>query len=196
VVTPLVTLPNGTPFMAALKPRIRVADEARVKENETVVMRPWVSAVVVWARGPTYGGDRFLLVAEFRSSVNNRVGTVIEVPGGSSTDARADRAPRTVRGSGPARRRERLVHLGDYQPAPTVSTHGIHAYAAEIPAANMDTLAARECKCGNPGETEITYPRVYTRAEICADRGRRFGTDVLGLISLTNREAVGLNTSG
>ena len=41
VVTPLVTLPNGTPFMAALKPRIRVADEARVKENETVVMRPW-----------------------------------------------------------------------------------------------------------------------------------------------------------
>ena len=35
---------------------------------------------------------------------------------------------------------------------------------------------------------------VYTRAEICADRGRRFGTDVLGLISLTNREAVGLNT--
>ena len=86
------------------------------------------------------------------------------------------------------------MHLGDYQPAPTVSTHGIHAYAAEIPAANMDTLAARECKCGNPGETEITYPRVYTRAEICADRGRRFGTDVLGLISLTNREAVGLNT--
>jgi hypothetical protein len=104
VVTPLVTLPNGTPFMAALKPRIRVADEARVKENETVVMRPWVSAVVVWARGPTYGGDRFLLVAEFRSSVNNRVGTVIEVPGGSSTDARAGRAPRTVRGGGPARR--------------------------------------------------------------------------------------------
>lgn len=38
VVTPLVTLPNGTPFMAALKPRIRVADEARVKENETVVV--------------------------------------------------------------------------------------------------------------------------------------------------------------
>ena len=38
VVTPLVTLPNGTPFMAALKPRIRVADEARVQENETVVM--------------------------------------------------------------------------------------------------------------------------------------------------------------
>jgi len=68
----------------AIRPKVRVAGEGRIKDNELVIGRPAVVSVLMYFPHGDYVTDwRIVLVKEFRSAVMNHRGTIYELPGGS-----------------------------------------------------------------------------------------------------------------
>ncbi|WP_141576921.1 nucleoside 2-deoxyribosyltransferase domain-containing protein [Actinomadura sp. WMMA1423] len=117
--------------------RVRVAAEDRVKDNEIVIGRPDVSAVVLYRPGATLDATEVVLVREFRSAG----GAVHELPGGSGEGrppevALAEVAEETGLELEPGRlraHRSRQVNA-------TLSAHRAHLFSAEVTAAELDRL--------------------------------------------------------
>ncbi len=68
----------------AIRPRVRIADEDRCKDNEVVIGRPATTAVLMYRRSD-YGVKDYkvVLVKEYRPAVMNHRGLVYELPGGA-----------------------------------------------------------------------------------------------------------------
>lgn len=152
---------DGGIFSFTFKPSIYIAAENRVKSIETVVARPDISAVVPYFRDAS-GEICVLLVKEFRSAVNNKVGYVVELPSGSGNP---DNTPLEV-----ARDElheecgiyvediSRFRFVGSRQLAATMLLHRAHVFAIELTLAEVSAAVAKglQAPLGKASEDERT----------------------------------------
>jgi 8-oxo-dGTP pyrophosphatase MutT (NUDIX family) len=148
------------------------AEDGRIKDNEVVVGRPDISAVVLYRRGATVRDTQLVLVREFRSPGCAPDGYVHEFPGGSGAfadpaqTAHAELAEETGLALAP----ERLRAHGVRQLAATMSVHRGHVFSAEVTADELARLAAASGPHGS-GDTERTWVETTTYGELL-DGGR------------------------
>lgn len=145
-------------FLWVAHVNIWVAAENRNKSNEVILGRPDISTMVL-----LHKSGKVVLVREFRSTVNNGGGFVLELPGGSSWKPGKD--PRTVmcdechEETGFTIDPSRIKIVGERQLASTFSVHRSLLGAAEI---TDEELAELESRIGSlRAEENETGERVY-----------------------------------
>ncbi len=144
-------------FYWALHVRVHVAAEDRVKDNEVVLSRPDVSAVVLYVPGPTPRETQVVLVREFRSPG----AYVHELPGGSGPGGPLEQAVAEVaEETGLVLDPRRLRAHGSRHVAATMSAHRAHVFSAELTPAELSAL-----RPGVDG-TERTFPDVVTYGDL------------------------------
>ncbi len=156
----------GSPLFGFLAwAAVAVAGEDRIKANEVFIARPDTVAVLPLFNPGGPEAETFL-VREFRPAVRNPSGFVMEVPGGSSRDARLP--PRAIAVEelaeelGLAVDPARLVDLGSRQSTPTLCSHHTHLFAlrlTEAEAARLRQHAAEERVFGEDDEERIRVVR-------------------------------------
>jgi 8-oxo-dGTP pyrophosphatase MutT (NUDIX family) len=160
---------GGDPFYWAMRVRVRVAAEGRVKDNEVVLARPDVVTVVLYRRAPDPDDTTVVLVREFRSPGSSVDGYVRELPGGGVEDdgepddlllrAVAEVAEETGLVLDPARLRPH----GARQLVATMSAHRAHLFSAELTEDEVSALRAAEGTArGVAADGERTYAEVTT----------------------------------
>jgi hypothetical protein len=183
------------PLFFALRVSIRVFGENRIKSNEVVIVRPSVTCVCVVARGATADEDRFVVSAEYRTTVMNARGRVIELPSGSSpfsrtttTDVVEIGLKRLKQETGLELPRERFTVLGSRQCAATMIANRAHLIVAELSNAEMNVIAKGAGVAhgsGGPAQ-DVTYLYVMSRKEIADSVEVDWATQ--GMIAATLRE--------
>lgn len=175
-----------TVFSYILWVKVWIAAENRWKENEWMFARTDVASVVLYhhpkepgmmsmAESAQYPHsiDRVLdsevvLVKEFRSPARTPDGFIHELPGGSceSGETAKKSATREVyEETGIVITEDRLQYLGSRQPLGILSTHHVHAFAAELTEAEMNQakiLAKNKETFGEEEDSELTYVEVTT----------------------------------
>ncbi|TDB93833.1 nucleoside 2-deoxyribosyltransferase domain-containing protein [Actinomadura sp. 7K534] len=159
--------------------RMRVAAEDRVKDNEVVIGRPDISAVVLHRPGRTLDDAEIVLVREFRSPCAD--GFVHELPGGSGPggaleNALAEVAEETGLVLAPARLREH----GTRQVNATMSAHRAHLFSVEVTEEELAQLRGSGPH-GVAAEGERTYVEVTPFGRIRRERLVDWAT--LGMIA-------------
>ncbi|MBW8481176.1 nucleoside 2-deoxyribosyltransferase domain-containing protein [Actinomadura parmotrematis] len=150
----------------ALRVRVHVAAEDRVKTGEAVIGRPDVSAVVLYRPAPDPGDTLVVLVREFRSPAATADGQVHELPGGSGDGGPAAVALAEVREeTGLVLDAARLRPVAVRQVAATLSAYRAHLFAAEITDAEVAALRAAG-PGGVAAHGEVTHVEVRRLAEI------------------------------
>lgn len=143
------------------------AEGGRIKDDEVVVGRPDISAVVLYRRGATVRNTQLVMIREFRAPGCSPDGYVHEFPGGSGgfTDparvAQAEVAEETGLALAPERLRAHAVR----QLAGTVSVHRGHVFSAEVTADELARLTAAPGPYGGGG-TERTWVETTTYGEL------------------------------
>lgn len=207
---------SGAVFFWALHVRMHVAAEDMTKDNEIVISRPDVSAVVLYRPGPSLDETTVVLVREFRSPASTPDGYVHELPGGSSPDVvagpteAADPVEVAVPAAGVgtalpveplAQAVEEVVEEtglrvdagrfrahGSRQVAATVSAHHAHLFSAEITDDELAWLRTqRDRPHGVDGDSERTWVEIATFGEIRAARLVDWAT--LGMLTEAVTEA-------
>lgn len=179
--------PTRRTFLWAVWVKVWIGSENRYKENEVVLGRPDISAVVAYQRGATPMGTQVVMIDEFRSPARNSRGLVRELPSGSSasTDlplhlAAAELEEETGLVLDPLR----FYRVDDRQVAATLSAHHAALYAVALTAAEMDAVKARAGTThGVEADTERCYLRVQRVCEILEDRSIDWG--MIGMILQT-----------
>jgi len=180
-------------FLWALHVNVWVASEKRFKTNEVVIFRPDISTIVAYCRPPLSTGNDWLLdtevvlIREFRSPVNNSLGMVCEVPGGSSVkegvEADAVASMEFEEETGLSISDHRFRPVGARQVASTLCSHRAHVYAVELTPSEMLTLKWTQGSAfGNVEDTEITYPEVRTVRSILGGRDQSVDWSNVGMI--------------
>lgn len=148
--------------------RVHVAAEGRAKENEIVIGRPDVSAVVLHRRRAALDETEVVLVREFRSPC--AAGFVRELPGGSGAGGPVRRALAEVaEETGLALAPERLRAHGARQPNATMSAHRAHLFSAEVTGEELERLRASGPH-GVAADGERTYVEVLPYGRIRRER--------------------------
>jgi len=167
---------NGAfPFAWAIHVDIWVEAENRRKSNEFILSRPDITSIVLYQK-PQGAWDDFKIVCikEFRSTVRNPDGMVIEVAGGSSFKegmqnvAIAEIKEETGLDIHP----DRLQKVESRQPLATFSTHHSHLYRVELQPDEMawvEKQAKNGTSFGNTHESEQTYLAVYSLHNLLSD---------------------------
>lgn len=163
----------------SLKVDMFVPSENRHKTNEVVISRPDVCLTVAWHRpeGKPASETLFALIREYRTPAVSDDGFAWENPGGSSF--KPDKDPYQTAASelkqelGLEFDAKRVkIHCGR-QIASTLSAHRAHVYSVNLTADEVATLQKLEAEgkyFGVEAETERTYPRVRSLAQISAER--------------------------
>jgi 8-oxo-dGTP pyrophosphatase MutT (NUDIX family) len=161
---------TGHVFAYVLRARVWVAAEGRYKDNEWVLARPDVACAVLYRRGQAGLRDtEVVLVREFRTPARTPDGFVHELPGGSHAGEPLPPllvAVEEVREeTGLLLGQERLRRVGSRQLAGTLSSHHGDVFAAELTAAELESLR-RRAATGQAGgvaqDTERTLLEVVT----------------------------------
>lgn len=162
---------QGFVFYWALQVSIWIAAEQRVKDNEVVIGRPDVSAVLMYRRNRSIGDTVIVLVREFRSPGRTKDGYIRELPGGSSVKPGADpmhlAADECQEETGLDIETTRLRARGVRQVAGTTSSHAAALFSVELTESEVAWLRAqRGIARGLLEDTERTYVEVTTLAAI------------------------------
>lgn len=172
-------------FYWALHVRVHIGAEDRVKDNEVVISRPDVSAILLYRRGSSLDETTIVLVREFRSAVSTPDGFGHELPGGSALEPLEPLALAVQEAQeeiGLAIDAARVRAHGSRQLAATVSAHHCHLFSAELTEAELERLrAARHRPYGIVGDTERTWIEIATFGQIRAARLVDWST--LGMIA-------------
>lgn len=163
---------DGRAFWWAAHVGVEVAAEGRVKDNEVVIGRPDVSAVVAYLPGDSLPETRIVLVREFRSSAVTTDGYVHELPGGSqpgSADPRQIALAELAEETGLEVDAARLRSHGVRQPAATVSAHRVHLFSLELTEAELAALESGPQRHGVAADGEQTVLEFTTYARLLAD---------------------------
>ena len=158
---------SGQYFFWAFAARIYVTAEDRIKEDEVVLGRPDIAAVVAFRRAPAIAETELVLIREFHAPGRSASGFVLELPGGS--DSSADNPRETARAAlaqetGLSVEADRLLPHQPRQLVATMSAHQAALFSLELSDSDMDALIADVKIHGRSAESE------QTRVEI-----RRFG---------------------
>jgi len=155
---------GGFVFTYQMKVSVWVASEQRHKSNEIIFARPDVSAVVACHKDAG-GVLRIALVREFRSPVNNDIGFVYELPGGSSPKPGMDPAMNASEELS----EEAGLHIQDInrfqfvgvrQLVATLSLHRVHVYAVMLTDEEFKQLQETAAS-GEPFGLAETSERTY-----------------------------------
>jgi hypothetical protein len=150
-------------FLTVSRAAVEIGDEQRRKDNEVIVTRPDLAAVV--AHGPLYDTVEHLelvAVREFRAAT----GHVTELPSGSTGDQpRRAAATELFEETSLHIDDSRLTHVATRAAAGTLLTHHIHLYRVELTAGELDHVrrAGPQGRCDD--DAEYTHPSVLTVAE-------------------------------
>lgn len=161
----------------AMHVNIWVEAEQRHKSNEIVISRPDTSNVVLYRRDTRAWDSEVALVREFRSTVRNKDGFVLEAAGGSSP--KVGQSPYQVavdevrEETGLLITADRVTALEDRQLVATVSGHKAHLFAVAVTDEEMNWLKARKgvANGANEGEGETgerTYVEVFKLRDLLA----------------------------
>lgn len=179
-------------FLWALHANLWVASEKRSKTNEVVIFRPDISTIVAYCRPPLSTENDWLLdtevvlIREFRSPVNNSLGMVCEVPGGSSLEVGEN--PDTVASmelseeTGLSIHSSRFQRVGVRQIAATLCAHRAHVYAVELTPSEMLTLKWGQGSVSGGSAEEITYPEVRTLRSLLLDQDQSLDWSNIGML--------------
>lgn len=162
-------------FLWALKVKVYVADEDRVKDNELVLSRPDTSAVVLYHNPLESTGSmkeyEVVLVREFRSPASTKDGFIRELPGGSSHNG--DDEPEVVAAeeiqqeTGLYIEPSRLKRHSARQLMGTLSAHKSHLFSLEISREELEWFKSqKDIAHGVEEDTEKTFVEVYSVAEL------------------------------
>ncbi len=167
----------------ALRVRVHVRAEGRVKSNEVVISRPDISVMALYRRGTTVDDTAVVLVREFRSPAATPDGFVHELPGGSgdSGDALEQAITETEEETGLAIEVRRIRAHGSRQLAATMSAHHAHLFTAELTSDELARLHAPQSTPHWADDAERTWTEVTTFAEI--RRNRLVDWATLGMIA-------------
>lgn len=163
-------LRNGQLFSYNIKVKIWVESEKREKPNEIIFARTdTVHAVLYYKDGVD---TKVVLIKEFRSPVNNELGYVYELPGGSSLnpelnsfDILLEEVKEEVGFEIEDVSRFKLV--SHRQSVATISTHRSFFYKLELSKEEYNQiLLNNEKSFGNQHEGEITYIQVIDSKEL------------------------------
>lgn len=160
----------------ALQVDMYVPSENRHKTNEVVISRPDICLTVAWHRpsdATTAGDTLFALIREYRTPAVSPDGFAWEHPGGSSfkpnNDPYITAATELKQELGLEFDATRVKSHTPRQIAATLSGHRSHVYSVELTAkeiAALRQLEANGTSFGVAAETERTYPRVRSLAEL------------------------------
>lgn len=169
-------------FSWALHVDMWVEDEQRSKQNEFVLFRRDVAAVVLYSNHP--GDPRVVFVREFRSPARNETGYVTEIPGGGIEDGAqaAETALKEVEEeTGIQIDPSRFIEVGPRQLAATLSAHTGAVYAVNLSSEEMDAIEERHGQVGGADDgEERTYLEVHPLQDILQRRDVDWAT--LGMI--------------
>ncbi|MFI6580256.1 nucleoside 2-deoxyribosyltransferase domain-containing protein [Embleya sp. NPDC050493] len=156
------------------------AEGGRVKDDEVVLGRPDVTAVVLYRRAEPLTASTVVLVREFRSAARTKDGFVHELPGGSGYTA-ADGCTEVGQETGLALSPERLRPHGSRQLAGTLTAHHAHVYSAELTEAELAVLRSDPGPHGVAGDGERTDVEITTYGELL--RCERVDWSTLGMLA-------------
>ena len=184
-----VGVDRAFPLFIALHVAIKVCGEDRIKSNESVIIRPSMVTVCAYCPGATRADDQFILVKEYRTSVINAEGFVLEFPGGSCWQPGIDpievAMDEFAQETGIRLTRERFQLLERRQIAATMIANEAHLVAVRLEPGEMENIVARQGAIyGNSMETERTTVQVLTRQQIL--EGRLVDYATLGQLSLVS----------
>ncbi|WP_436496495.1 hypothetical protein [Actinokineospora sp. HUAS TT18] len=157
-------------FLWAFHAKVYVGVEDRVKDNEVVVSRPDIAAVVAYRRGASLGETRVVLIKEFRAPSVSSDGFVHELPGGSSYVPMAPvevAAAELAEETGLALSLDRFHTHHARQLAGTFSTHRQHVFSVELTDAEITQLSPSART--SPGDSERTYPEIWQLKDLIKD---------------------------
>lgn len=161
----------------AMHVKVWVEAEKRHKSNEVVISRPDISTVVLYKRDSRAWDSEVALVREFRSTVRNKDGFVLEAAGGSSPQVGQNPYEVAVEEvheeTGLQITADRVIALEDRQIVATVSGHHAHLFSVALTDEEMAWLKARKGVVNGAdegeGETgERTYVEVFKLRELLA----------------------------
>ncbi|MGC0421497.1 nucleoside 2-deoxyribosyltransferase domain-containing protein [Embleya sp. AB8] len=156
------------------------AEGGRVKDNEVVLGRPDVAAVVLYRRAEPIEASTVVLVREFRSAARTEDGFVRELPGGSGHTA-ADGCTEVVQETGLVLAPRRLRGHGSRQLAGTLTAHHAHVWSAELTEAELALLRSVPGPHGVAGDGERTHVEITTYGELLRHAGVDWST--LGMVA-------------
>lgn len=163
---------NGFPFLWVLKADIYVAKEDRIKKNDFVLARTDISSVMLWKPNEPLEASELVLVREFRPSVSNKLGFVLELPSGSSsdpshTDPLIIAAEEVNEETGFFLDSERMKSHGARQLASTLSAHKSHLFSAELTEEELTWFKSQaDVAHGNVKDGERTYIEVKSLKDL------------------------------
>jgi len=167
---------NGYPLIWILQPKIFITEENRVKENEIVISRPSISGTVLYKREKSFLDTKIVLVKEFRSPVNNDLGYVHEIVGGSTVKSGKtyqELAMDEIREEiGLDIDSDRINFVNIRQVIPTLSTHKAFVASVELNDEEFATLKQRKISKESFGcaeDTERTFVEILTLRKILED---------------------------
>lgn len=159
-------------FAFALRPRVYIASEDRVKLNDPVVFRLDISSVVLYKRRPDLYDSEVVLIKEFRTAASTTDGFIWELPGGSSpyiTDPLQVAVEEVKKEVGLDIGPDRLDHratwttTGPRQMAATLSTHKSHLFSVALTNKELKWLKSQKgVPHGSDYPDNPTGERVYT----------------------------------
>ncbi|MEU6034881.1 nucleoside 2-deoxyribosyltransferase domain-containing protein [Actinomadura sp. NPDC047616] len=170
----------------ALRVRMHVAAEDRIKDNEIVLSRPDVGVVALYRRGATLDDTTVVLVREFRGPAATPDGFVHELPGGSArgpraADPRATAAAELAEETGLVLDAARLRPHGERQLTATLSAHRAHLFSAEITEPELARLRAAAGPHGVAADGERTHIEITTFGALLRDGSADWST--LGMLT-------------
>lgn len=155
-------LPNGKVFSFRLWANIYITKEKRHKNNEFMFSRPDISSCVLYYPRPDMNQTEVVLVKEFRTPVNNELGYVYELPGGSSFKPNEDIKEIVINEiheeTGFKLDISKLEFESSRQIYATLLTHKCHLFSYELSSYELDQIKKNAYKTfGNIEDTELTY---------------------------------------
>ncbi|MFA6158372.1 MAG: nucleoside 2-deoxyribosyltransferase domain-containing protein [Candidatus Paceibacterota bacterium] len=175
-------------FLWVAHVNIWVEAEGRNKSNEIILARPDICSLVLFRRGVTLLDTEVVLVREFRSTVNNSKGFVLELPGGSSW--KSGQEPSVVmcdecrEETGIEISPERAHIVGDRQLLATFSVHRALVGAVELTEAEMRDARLRvgSVRAESHETGERVYLEVKTIRDLLGISGQQMDWSNLGMI--------------
>lgn len=161
-------------FSYILKVNIWVDIEKRFKSNEFVFARPDISTIVPFYKDKDTNEIYLTLIKEFRSPVNNDMGFVFELPGGSSfkpnVDPKENASHELFEETGiEIEDISRFQYVGKRQLIATLSSHVAYVYSIELTKEEYEQVVEVEKKnsyFGVEEDTERTYIKTIALSQL------------------------------
>lgn len=182
-------------FFWILYPKIWIPSEGRWKSNEVVLARPDISATVLYLPAERLNDCEAVIVKEVRVAASNPEGMVSENAGGSSWNGNVDplqcASEEVHEETNLVIDPSRFTYYGVRQIAPTISSHMVHLFGAQVTLEELDKVEAEiGVAHGVVEDTERSYARRVRVGEIRRESFVGWGdwgmilhvlTDALGL---------------